>query len=304
MVLAWRKFGRQSSADRALLPTPSTGHDHIELVGCQAGYPGSFCQRAAGRKWRGRTCRQQDKARATGQRSRTRRRPASDSSGRRRSHEPRRGAAFAWFLDRATGPAEQTDRWSAAERRTRRRPILTRVAGTVSALLVLSSTLFAGLESGTATLPPRETLPTPTGPGDPVLAARLSKQADALNRGDPLTELQLRVAAHTLDPGNAAYRSTLSQLLLGPRPLNMVTATLGPITAMAFASSTRVAVAGQAGVQELTGGRAVDDRQRGGASRGPRRDGGRLRQRRPVGFKRPRWRSRPVCRFTRCRAGG
>src|SRR6185369_8964774 len=133
---------------------------------------------------------------------------ASHTLGRRGSDETGRGGVFAWFIDWATGPAGQTQRPPIVGR-PRQHPVLTLVAGTVSALLVAASTVFGVLGSGTTTVPPLQTLPTPIGPGDPILAARLSKQADGLNRTDPLTELQLRIAARTLDPGNTAYRSTL-----------------------------------------------------------------------------------------------
>jgi WD40 repeat protein len=139
-------------------------------------------------------------------------------------------------------------------RRARRRPLLTAAAGLVTLILVVTSTLFAVLGDTTETTTgPGVALPTSTGPGDPALAARLSDRADALRRADPLAELQLRLAAHTLDPDNTAYRSALAQLLLGPRPLGEATVTIGPVTALAFAPSGRLAVGGHNGVQEITG---------------------------------------------------
>jgi WD40 repeat protein len=89
---------------------------------------------------------------------------------------------------------------------------------------------------------------------DDRLAAQLAGKADRLRRGDPLAEIQFRLAAHTLAPDNAAYRTALAQLLLGPRPLATVTTALGPVTALGWdPTSSRLVVGGGAGVQEVTG---------------------------------------------------
>ena len=174
---------------------------------------------------------------------------------------------FAWFVDWATRPGGQIRRWPPAGRRARRRPALTVAAGLVSLILIISATLFAMLDDATtATTSPPGAVPTPTGPGDPALAARLAERADGLRRRDPLAELQLRLAANTLDPANAGYRSSLAQLLLGPRRLGEVTLTVGPVTALAFAQSGRLAAGGLGGVQEIAGDR---DAMTAGSALGP-----------------------------------
>jgi WD40 repeat protein len=125
----------------------------------------------------------------------------------------------------------------------------------VSLVLVLASVMFMVVgDASTRIRPPRDVLATPTGPGDPVLAAKLAEQADQLSRSDPMAELQLRLAANTLDPDNAGHRSALAQLLLGPRPLATLGTSVGPIACLAFGDSGRLAVGGQSGVQATTDG--------------------------------------------------
>jgi hypothetical protein len=98
---------------------------------------------------------------------------------------------------------------------------LTSVA-VVTIVLLLGLGLWCG--------PPTVSLPWTTGPSRPahlpgsqrpveapdvVLARTLSARVDALHRSDPVTELQLRLAAHALVADNAAYRTALGAAAVG-----------------------------------------------------------------------------------------
>jgi WD40 repeat protein len=122
-------------------------------------------------------------------------------------------------------------------------------AATASVLTVLG-VLALSATPHVASSPQHETAADPSGA---EVASQLAAQADRVDRRDALTQLRLRLAAYAVDPTNAARRAALTAMLLGARAVDVVPAGVGPVAALAFDGSGRLAVGGAGGVRQLHG---------------------------------------------------
>jgi WD40 repeat protein len=126
----------------------------------------------------------------------------------------------------------------------------------VSLVMVAGSAAFSLFPAPTAA-PPRSWAGASLPPTPAQVADEIGAGADRLGRGDPLSVLQLRLAAYAVDKESAHNRAALAQLLFGPRPLAVLNLSVGGVTSLAFNGADHLAVGGRGGVREAVG-RLVD----------------------------------------------